>query len=62
MQIRDWIYVVGHVKALEKVFMRGSIGQTYNISTNNTKTNIDIIKNIIKIFDRIYPKKKKKLF
>ena len=57
MQIRDWIYVVDHVKALEKVFMRGSIGQTYNISTNNTKTNIDIIKNIIKIFDRIYLKK-----
>ena len=59
MQIRDWIYVVDHVKALEKVFMRGSIGETYNISTNNTKTNIDIIKNIIKIFDRIYKKIKK---
>ena len=62
MQIRDWIYVVDHVKALEKVFMHGSIGETYNISTNNTKTNIDIIKIIIKIFDRIYPKKNKKSY
>ena len=62
MQIRDWIYVVDHVKALEKVFMRGSIGETYNISTNNTKTNIDIIKNIIKIFDKIYPRKNNKSY
>ncbi len=62
MQIRDWIYVSDHVSALEKIFMQGSKGETYNISTNNVKTNIDIIKNIIKIFDRSHPRKNKKSY
>ncbi len=62
MQIRDWIYVLDHVDALEKVFLKGIKGETYNISTNNRLTNISIIKKIIEIFDKDFPRPNKKSY
>ncbi len=47
LQIRDWLYVEDHVKAIELTVQKGVYGEIYNIGGNNEKTNIDIIKNII---------------
>lgn len=47
MNIRDWIYVLDHVKAIDKVINFGRIGEIYNIGAHNEKNNIEIIKKII---------------
>ena len=56
---REWIYVEDHCKALHKVFLKGKIGETYNIGSNLNMKNIDLVKKIIliskqrKIFNKI---------
>lgn len=49
LNIRDWLYVQDHVNAIDKIFHDGSIGETYNIGGGNELTNLELIKNIIKI-------------
>lgn len=53
--IRDWLYVIDHCNAIDKVFHNGKNGETYNVGGNNEKTNIEIAKLICKILDDIYP-------
>ena len=48
MQIRDWLYVSDHCSAINMVLNKGKDGDVYNIGGNNEKTNIDIVKFIIK--------------
>ena len=48
--VRDWLYVEDHVKAIDKIFNEGISGETYNIGGMHEMSNIDIIKTIIKIF------------
>jgi len=55
LQIRDWLYVEDHAKALVEVMERGAKNQTYNIGGNNEKANIDVVKNICMILDEIAP-------
>ena len=62
-QIRDWLFVEDHVRAIYAVLQSGQIGETYNIGGNNEIRNIDIVKNICKILDNqiaIKPNKLKK--
>lgn len=47
--IRDWIHVSDHVKAILKLVKEGSVGETYNIGGLNQKSNIDIVKMLIRI-------------
>lgn len=54
-QIRDWLYVEDHARALLRVLTEGAIGETYNIGGNNEKKNIDVVKIICKILDDINP-------
>jgi dTDP-glucose 4,6-dehydratase len=61
-QIRDWLYVEDHAEALFLIAMKGSVGETYNIGGNNEKQNIDVVKEICKILNRLYPIKKNKNF
>lgn len=56
-QIRDWLYVEDHARALYKVAMEGKIGETYNIGGFNEKRNIDVVETICSILDSIYPVK-----
>ena len=49
--IRDWLYVGDHARALDIVFHRAESGQTYNIGGNNEWTNIDLVKELIRIVD-----------
>lgn len=52
-QVRDWLYVEDHAKALYKVASEGSAGQTYNIGGHNEKKNIDVVKTICLILDEL---------
>jgi dTDP-glucose 4,6-dehydratase len=49
--IRDWLYVVDHARAIDTVFHKGKIGETYNIGGFNEWTNIDVVKLLCKIMD-----------
>jgi dTDP-glucose 4,6-dehydratase len=50
--IRDWLYVVDHARAIDMVFHEGKIGETYNIGGHNEWQNIDLIKELCAIMDR----------
>lgn len=54
-QIRDWLYVEDHARALYKVVTEGEIGETYNIGGHNEKQNLEVVKIICKILDEIKP-------
>ncbi len=51
--VRDWLYVEDHARAIDLVFHRGKISETYNIGGFNEWKNIDLIKTMIKVADRI---------
>ena len=51
MNIRDWLYVEDHARAIDVVFHKGTMGETYNIGGFNEWTNIDLIKVICKAMD-----------
>lgn len=55
-QIRDWLYVEDHARALVLVATQGSIGETYNIGGHNELKNIDVVKTICAILDELAPK------
>ena len=48
---RDWLYVVGHARAIDDIFHKGKMGETYNIGGFNEWTNIDLIKLLCSIMD-----------
>lgn len=48
LNIRDWIYVEDHCRAIDMVIHHGTVGEIYNIGGNNERTNIDIVKYILK--------------
>ena len=50
-QIRDWLYVEDHVKALMKVINEGKIGETYNIGGHNEKTNLEVVETICDLLE-----------
>lgn len=50
--IRDWLYVLDHARAIDVIFHNGALGQTYNIGGINEWTNIDLIRTLCKIMDR----------
>jgi len=54
-QIRDWLHVEDHAKALVKVLQEGKIGETYNIGGNNEKTNLEVVETICKILEELLP-------
>jgi len=49
--VRDWLYVEDHAAAIDVIFHKGKIRETYNIGGNNEWTNIDLVKNLIAIMD-----------
>ena len=54
-QIRDWLYVDDHARALVHVALKGEIGETYNIGGHNEKQNIEVVKTVCKILDKLVP-------
>ncbi|MEH6480018.1 MULTISPECIES: dTDP-glucose 4,6-dehydratase [Pseudoalteromonas] len=55
-QIRDWLYVEDHARALHKVVTEGVVGETYNIGGHNEKQNIEVVQTICSILDTLVPK------
>ena len=55
--IRDWLYVTDHARALELVLSKGRIGETYNIGGDNEQRNIDLVHMICSILDEVRPPK-----
>lgn len=51
LNIRDWLWVVDHVKAIDTIFHNGKIGDSYNIGGLNEWTNIDLVKYLCKLMD-----------
>lgn len=57
MQIRDWLFVEDHARALYKVVTKGMVGETYNIGGHNEKANIEVVKTICSLLEELVPKK-----
>ena len=57
LQIRDWLYVEDHAKALIKVVTEGEIGETYNIGGHNEKTNLEVVQTICDLLEELAPEK-----
>ena len=57
MQIRDWLFVDDHVKALYKVATEGKEGETYNIGGHNEKKNIEVVETICNLLDDLVDEK-----
>ena len=55
-QVRDWLFVEDHVRALQAVFEEGQIGRTYNVGGFNEKQNIEVVHTICAILDRLRPR------
>ncbi len=56
-QVRDWLHVEDHACALKLVMEKGTIGETYNIGSNNEMQNIEVVTTICQILDQMIPKK-----
>ncbi|MBL4280031.1 dTDP-glucose 4,6-dehydratase [Vibrio fluvialis] len=57
MQIRDWLFVEDHARALYQVVTEGAIGETYNIGGHNEKANIDVVKTLCALLEELVPHK-----
>ncbi|MDR1130486.1 MAG: dTDP-glucose 4,6-dehydratase [Prevotellaceae bacterium] len=55
--VRDWLYVIDHARAIDIIFHKGAAGETYNIGGFNEWKNIDLIKVMIKVTDRLLGRK-----
>ena len=55
-QVRDWLHVEDHVRALQAVFERGAVGRTYNVGGHNEKQNIEVVRAICAGLDRLRPR------
>ncbi len=55
-QVRDWLYVEDHARALYQVLTEGEVGQTYNIGGHNEKQNIEVVNTICALLDEFRPR------
>jgi dTDP-glucose 4,6-dehydratase len=56
-QVRDWLYVEDHARALLKVVSAGKVGETYNIGGHNEQKNLDVVKAICALLEELAPQK-----
>ena len=54
-QVRDWLYVEDHARALYQVIQNGTPGEVYNVGGHNEKTNLEVVKTICGILDELMP-------
>jgi len=58
LQIRDWLYVDDHARALVQVCTEGKVGETYNIGGHNEQRNIDVVRRICALLEELAPDRK----
>ena len=56
-QVRDWLYVEDHARALYKVATEGKVGETYNIGGHNEKQNIEVVHTLCDLLEELVPEK-----
>ena len=56
-QIRDWLYVEDHARALYQVVIQGKVGETYNIGGHNEKTNLEVVRTVCALLEELAPEK-----
>ncbi|SEJ25883.1 dTDP-glucose 4,6-dehydratase [Pseudomonas linyingensis] len=56
-QIRDWLYVEDHARALVEVVTRGQVGETYNIGGHNEKRNLEVVETLCDLLEELAPNK-----
>lgn len=57
LQVRDWLFVEDHARALCEVLGQGAVGETYNIGGHNEKTNIEVVETICRLLEELAPDK-----
>ena len=55
--IRDWLYVLDHCKAIDLIYHKGKVGETYNVGGRNERNNLEIVHTICAILDERHPRK-----
>ena len=58
LQVRDWLFVEDHARALLKVVTEGKVGETYNIGGHNEQKNIDVVRSICALLDELAPEQR----
>lgn len=59
--VRDWLHVDDHARALHLVLEKGTIGRAYNVGGNNERTNLEVVKRICQVLDQLQPERLKQL-
>ena len=54
LNVRDWLYVGDHVRAMEAIFHRGRNGETYNVGGNNEWNNLDLVRTLCRVYDQLH--------
>jgi dTDP-glucose 4,6-dehydratase len=54
LNVRDWLYVEDHCRAIEEVLLRGRVGQTYNVGGRNECTNLDVVRMVCGLVDAAF--------
>jgi dTDP-glucose 4,6-dehydratase len=54
--VRDWLYVDDHARALREVFERGQLGEVYNVGGHNEKTNLEVVDTLCALLDELRPR------
>ena len=57
LQVRDWLYVDDHARALYEIASKGRPGESYNVGGNSEVSNIEVVKTICTILDELSPRK-----
>jgi dTDP-glucose 4,6-dehydratase len=54
-QVRDWLYVLDHCRAIRTVLERGRVGETYNVGGGNQRSNLEVVKTVCALLDELVP-------
>ncbi|WP_348267242.1 dTDP-glucose 4,6-dehydratase [Edaphobacter paludis] len=57
-QVRDWLYVVDHCRAIQAVLERGRVGETYNVGGGNQRSNLEVVTTLCALLDEMVPESK----
>ena len=57
-QVRDWLYVVDHCRAMRTVLERGRVGETYNVGGGNQRSNLEVVTTVCALLDELVPESK----
>ena len=60
--IRDWLYVLDHCKAIDLIYHKGKAGESYNVGGNNERTNMQIVNTICSLLDKMRPRANSKKY